>query len=166
MSENNVDSKVALLHLDPARPRNSREHSLSEMAPKLDQIFAGWQDHLLTTSNGPPILLDLSPRISNEQMLEVEALVEQFWPNSNKTWTWTSRGRGRVDRLALWIGPIAEPGISRRFVRIPPDPKQPPFEMLGGQPLQTEPEQLTVNDKVPKRGDFVSIIVNGGGPIW
>lgn len=158
LSENNADSKIALLHLDPARPRNSREHSLSEMAPKLDQVFAGWQDHLLTTPNGPPILLDLSPRISNEQMLEVEALVEQFWPNSNKTWTWTSRGRGRVDRLALWIGPIAEPGISRRFVRIPPDPKQPPFEMLGGQPLQLEPKQLTANDKVPKRGDFASVI--------
>ena len=158
LSENNTDPKIALLHLDPARPRNSREHSLSEMAPKLEDVFAGWQNYLVTSPHGPPILLDLSPRISNEQMLEVEALVEQFWPNSNKTWTWTSRGRGRVDRLALWIGPIAEPGIYRRFVRIPPDPKQPSFEMLGGQPLQPEAKQLTVNDRVPKRGEFVSII--------
>ena len=158
LGQNNTELKIALLHLDPARPRNSREHSLSEMAPKLQDVFAGWQDYLLTSPNGPPILLDLSPRLSNEQMLEVESLVEQFWPNSNKTWTWTSRGRGRGDRLALWIGPIAEPGISRRFVRIPPDPKQPPYEMLGGQPLQLETKQLVVNDRVPKRGEFVSII--------
>jgi hypothetical protein len=30
--------------------------------------------------------------------------------------------------------------------------------MLGGQPLQVETKQLMVNDRVPKRGDFVSII--------
>jgi hypothetical protein len=30
--------------------------------------------------------------------------------------------------------------------------------MLGGQPLQLEAKQLTVNDRVPKRGEFVSII--------
>ena len=127
--------QVAFLHLDPARPRNSRAHALSEMAPRLDEVFAGWKPYLAIGNTGPAILLDLSPRLSSNQMLEVEDLVEQFWPNTNKTWTWTSRGRGRVDRLALWLGPIAEQNKIRRFVRIPPDPTHPPFILLGGKPI-------------------------------
>ena len=49
------------------------------MAPRLDEVFAGWK----LTSNavkGPAILLDLSPRLSTAQMIEVEDLVEKFWP--------------------------------------------------------------------------------------
>ena len=100
------NQSVAFLHLDPARPRNSRAHALSEMAPRLDEVFEGWKPHLKSGRNGPAILLDLSPRLSRIQMLEVEDLVEKFWPNTNKTWTWTSRGKGRVDRLALWLSLI------------------------------------------------------------
>ena len=68
----NSEEKIALLHLDPARPRNSRSHSLDEMQPKLGEIFDGWKEHLGTTERGPAILLDLSPRLSHQQKLEVE----------------------------------------------------------------------------------------------
>ncbi|MEC7228948.1 MAG: hypothetical protein VXV95_02735 [Candidatus Thermoplasmatota archaeon] len=152
------ENKVAFLHLDPARPRNSRAHALSEMAPRLDEVFSGWKEHMVDTVNGPAILLDLSPRISTAQMLEVEALVENFWPGVKKTWTWTSRGRGRVDRLALWIGAIAEPNHPRRFVRIPPDPTKPPLIMLGRNPVGKEDNATKSIPISPQRGAFISII--------
>jgi len=152
------DRKVAFLHLDPARPRNSRDHELSEMAPRLDEVFEGWKSHLVVGPNGPTILLDLSPRLSHSQMLEVESIVEQFWPNTEKTWTWTSRGRGRVDRLALWMGEISEPNFSRRFVRIPPDPKLTSFEMLGGKSL-IEGDGIPVSsERMPKRGEYATLV--------
>ena len=46
---------VAFLHLDPARPRNSRAHALSEMAPRLDEVFAGWKPHIKSDDAGPAI---------------------------------------------------------------------------------------------------------------
>ena len=153
-----TESKVAFLHLDPARPRNSRAHALSEMAPRLDEVFSGWKEHIVETVDGPAILLDLSPRISTAQMLEVEALVESFWPGLKKTWTWTSRGRGRVDRLALWIGAIAEPNHPRRFVRIPPDPTNQPFIILGKNPVVEKHSETKSIPISPQRGAFVSII--------
>ena len=157
-SEGLQEQHVAFLHLDPARPRNSRAHALSEMAPRLDEVFAGWKPYLAVGNTGPAILLDLSPRLSSDQMLEVEDLVEQFWPNTNKTWTWTSRGRGRVDRLALWLGPIAEQNKIRRFVRIPPDPTHPPFIMLGGA-LIAENDEATKEPHVSaQRNNYASII--------
>ena len=154
----NSEEKIALLHLDPARPRNSRSHSLDEMQPKLGEIFAGWKEHLGTTERGPAILLDLSPRLSHQQKLEVEVLVEQFWPSIAKTWTWTSRGKGRVDRLALWLGSIAELNCNRRFIRISPDLKQKPFIFQGGKPLSEGPEVPVKTKRMPKRGEYVTIL--------
>ena len=79
MSLLKLESKsIAFLHLDPARPRNSRAHALSEMAPRLDEVFAGWKPHIKSDAAGPTILLDLSPRLSQNQMLEVEDLVEKL----------------------------------------------------------------------------------------
>ncbi len=150
--------QVAFLHLDPARPRNSRAHSLAEMTPRLDEVFAGWKTHLVNHENGPAILLDLSPRLSQTQMLEVENLVDHFWPNISKTWTWTSRGKGRVDRLALWIGQIADPLHKRRFVRIPPNPKDASYELLGGKAIQDSANAIKIVDRVPKRGEYASLI--------
>lgn len=152
------NQSVAFLHLDPARPRNSRAHALSEMAPRLDEVFEGWKPHLKSGRNGPAILLDLSPRLSRIQMLEVEELVEKFWPNTNKTWTWTSRGKGRVDRLALWVGAIAETAFSRRFVRIPPDPTTPPIILLGGKPIAEQESNTERHFVQPQRGNYVSIV--------
>ena len=55
------EQNVALLILDPARPRNSRTHGLDEMAPRLPEIFDGWKPDLSEGVNGPAIILDLSP---------------------------------------------------------------------------------------------------------
>ena len=59
------DKKFAMLHLDPARPRNSRTHGLDEMAPNLPEIFSAWKDSLIHGERGPAILLDLSPRLDS-----------------------------------------------------------------------------------------------------
>ena len=150
--------EVAFLHLDPARPRNSRTHSLAEMTPRLDEVFRGWHPHLVNHNNGPAILLDLSPRLSRTQMLEVEALVERFWPSIRKTWTWTSRGQGRIDRLALWVGQIANTMHNRRFIRIPPNPKEPPYELLGGAKIEPVTQANKLSNTMLKRGEYVSLI--------
>ena len=152
------DVKIALLHLDPARPRNSRSHSLDEMKPRLGEIFDGWKGHLVETTAGPSILLDLSPRLSHLQRLEVEKIVDQYWPGIDKTWTWTSRGKGRVDRLALWIGAIADKDIARRFVRISPDLKQQPFIFEGGLSLGQGEDIPESSHRMPKRGEYVTIL--------
>lgn len=146
------EQKFSMLHLDPARPRNSRTHGLDEMAPKLPEIFEAWKDALNHGERGPAILLDLSPRLDNSQRLEVEEIVESFWPNIGKTWVWTSRGRGRVDRLSLWIGQLSTPGISRRFVRIPPDFKHKPLIIEG------DFEEISEHRRPPRKGEHVSIL--------
>ena len=109
---------VALLMLDPARPRNSRTHDLDEMQPNLPSVFEAWKPYLASTQHGPCIVLDLSPRLTQELRDGVETIVESFWPGVDKTWTWMSRGGGRVDRLELWIGGVATPNVSKRFVRL------------------------------------------------
>ena len=146
------EQKFAMLHLDPARPRNSRTHGLDEMAPRLPEIFEAWKDALNHGERGPAILLDLSPRLDNSQRLEVEEIVESFWPNIGKTWVWTSRGRGRVDRLSLWVGQLSTPGISRRFVRIPPDFKDKPLIIEG------DFEKISEHRRPPRKGEHVSIL--------
>ena len=157
-SNSQQEVKIALLHLDPARPRNSRSHSLDEMKPRLGEIFEGWKDHLVETETGPCILLDLSPRLSHLQRLEVEAIVDNYWPSIDKTWTWTSRGKGRVDRLALWLGGIADSQIPRRFVRISPDLKQEPFIFEGGVKINLGEDIPESTHRMPKRGEYVSIL--------
>jgi hypothetical protein len=111
---------ISFLHLDPARPRNSRTHGLDEMQPNLPSVFQAWKPYLAESSRGPSIVLDLSPRLTEERRQEVESLVEQVWPGIERTWTWMSRGGGRVDRLELWLGNVATKGISKRFVRLAP----------------------------------------------
>ena len=146
------EQKFAMLHLDPARPRNSRTHGLDEMAPRLPEIFEAWKDALNHGERGPAILLDLSPRLDDSQRLEVEEIVESFWPSVGKTWVWTSRGRGRVDRLSLWVGQLSTPGISRRFVRIPPDFKDKPLIIEG------DFEEISEHRRPPRKGEHVSIL--------
>lgn len=151
-------SKIALLHLDPARPRNSRTHGLNEMAPRLDEVFAGWQPFLEEGRNGPSLLLDLSPRLTHDQRLEVEALIDLTWPGLLRTWVWTSRGRGRVDRLALWLGSAAVEGIARRFVRIPPALGAEPTLVSGGRRLMHGPAHPVAVNRPPRRGERISIL--------
>ncbi len=144
--------KVALLHLDPARPRNSRTHGIDEMNPKLDEVFSAWKGQLIEGDLGPAILLDLSPRLTNEQRLEVESIVETFWPGIGKTWVWTSRGRGRIDRLSLWLGQLSSTQNENRFVRIPPELKNKPVVVQG----ETLP--VSGHRRPPRKGEHVSIL--------
>ena len=147
-----IQQKFAMLHLDPARPRNSRTHGLDEMAPTLPEIFEAWKDKLNHGERGPAILLDLSPRLDSSQRSEVEEIVNSFWPNIGKTWVWTSRGRGRVDRLSLWIGQLSSPNASRRFIRIPPDIKDKTLVIEG------DFEETSEHRRPPRKGEHVSIL--------
>ena len=144
--------KVAMLHLDPARPRTSRTHGIDEMNPKLTDIFSAWKGQLIEGDLGPAILLDLSPRLTSEQRLEVESIVETFWPGIGKTWAWTSRGRGRIDRLSLWLGQLSSVPNESRFVRIPPELKNKPIVVQG----ETLP--ISSHRRPPRKGEHVSIL--------
>jgi len=149
---------IALLHLDPARPRNSRTHGLEEMAPRLDEVFTGWAPYLAEGKNGPALLLDLSPRLTHAQRLEVESMVDEVWSGINRTWVWTSRGRGRVDRLALWLGSAATAGVARRFVRIPPSIAEETHVISGGIGIGSGDGMPTPVRQPPRRGERVSIL--------
>ena len=145
---------IALLHLDPARPRNSRTHDLSEMQPPLDEVFRSWAPYFSEHPKGPALLLDLSPRLTEKQRMEVEALVDAVWPQIERTWVWTSRGRGRVDRLALWLGAAALGPDKRRFVRVPPQLGD--GALIISSTRHTPPLECLFHP--PHRGEFVSIL--------
>ena len=98
---------IAMLHLDPARPRDAQNHHVDEMKPSLMSVLKSWNEYLQTGPRGPAVLLDLSPRLDEEQQGMVEAIVETVFPGVPKTWEWLSQGGGRVDRLSLWIGAIS-----------------------------------------------------------
>ena len=94
---------VAFLHLDPARPRNSRTHALEEMQPPLHSVLAAWAPHFAKADAGPAVLLDLSPRLTTSQRAEVEAMVDATWPGIARTWN----GRpadGDVGQVGLAAG--------------------------------------------------------------
>lgn len=145
---------VAFLHLDPARPRNSRTHALEEMQPPLHSVLAAWAPHFTETDAGPAVLLDLSPRLVATQRAEVEAMVDATWPGIARTWEWTSRGRGRVDRLALWLGGVADPKAARRFVRVPPSMAEAPVVLRS----TAATSDLEERHHPPKRNEYVSIL--------
>lgn len=145
---------VAFLHLDPARPRNSRTHDLSEMQPPLHTVLASWAPLFTPSDDGPAVLLDLSPRLTADQREEVEAIVNGVWPGIAATWEWTSRGRGRVDRLALWLGGIARKDVKRRFVRVPTSLAESPLVLTTAAPR----EALVCRTHPPKRGEYVSLL--------
>ena len=145
---------VAFLHLDPARPRNSRTHDLSEMQPPLHSVLASWAPMFSLSDDGPAVLLDLSPRLTGDQRGEVEAIVNEVWPDITMTWEWTSRGRGRVDRLALWLGGVASKDVKRRFVRVPRSLAETPLVLS----TDAEREALACRNHPPKRGEYVSLL--------
>ena len=110
-------SPIALLHIDPARPQNAQQHTLDEMQPRLDQLLSSWAPFL---SKQPALILDLSPRLSDAQRLEVEKIVSSIWGNVSRTWQWMTQGRGRVDRLSLWVG-LTSDSQPNRLVRLTKD---------------------------------------------
>ncbi|MGB2446552.1 MAG: hypothetical protein ACPICB_02385 [Candidatus Poseidoniaceae archaeon] len=147
-------NSIAVLMLDPARPRNSRTHSLEEMQPNLPSVFDAWKPYLASTSRGPCIVLDLSPRLTQELRDGVESIVDSFWPGIERTWTWMSRGGGRVDRLELWLGGVATPNISKRFVRL--------SRTFGGEDTIIEQHESTPSHRhglnTPRRNEWVTIL--------
>ena len=98
---------IAMLHLDPARPRDAQNHHVDEMKPSLMDVLKSWNEYLQTGPRGPAVLLDLSPMLGEDQQGMIEAMVETVFPGVPKTWEWLSQGGGRVDRLSLWIGAIS-----------------------------------------------------------
>ncbi|MGA0352935.1 MAG: hypothetical protein ACO3NY_04705 [Poseidonia sp.] len=145
---------VAFLHLDPARPRNSRTHALEEMQPPLHSVLTAWAPHFASSEAGPAVLLDLSPRLTATQRAEVETIVDSTWPGVARTWEWTSRGRGRVDRLALWLGGVADPNATRRFVRVPPSMADQPVILRS----IADATELSERHHPPQRNEYVSIL--------
>lgn len=113
---------IAVLHVDPARPSDAQRHSIDEMEPSIADLLDAWADHLVPTSRGPGIIIDLSPRLLPAQQEEVESLLRQRWPEAPVTWEWVSTGRGRIDRLTIWFGAAAaHQSTSARMLRLMPD---------------------------------------------
>ena len=104
---------VAMLHIDPARPRDAQNHSLEEMDPDIKQVLKSWSPHLQTGPKGPAVLLDLSPRLDSVQRAMVDGILETTFPGSPWTWEWLSKGGGRVDRLAVWVGSLSSEKTNR-----------------------------------------------------
>ena len=108
---------VAMLHLDPARPRDAQNHSLEEMEPDIKTVLKAWSSHLQIGPKGPAILLDLSPRLDTVQRAMVDGILETTFPGTSWTWEWRSRGGGRVDRLSVWVGSLSS-NCSNRCIRV------------------------------------------------
>ena len=81
-------------------------------------------------------------------------MVDATWPGIARTWEWTSRGRGRVDRLALWLGGVADPNAARRFVRVPPSMAEAPVVLRS----TAATGDLEERHHPPKRNEYVSIL--------
>ena len=111
------DEKIALLHVDPARPNDAQKHTLDEMEPRLDHLLLAWAPYLTSES---ALILDLSPRLSNEQRKQVDQIVTSIFGEVMTTWQWMTQGRGRIDRLSLWIG-TAACSQPNRLVRLSKD---------------------------------------------
>ena len=60
--------------LDPARPRTKDARS-GEMQPNLPECFRGLKPYLASTSRGPCIVLDLSPRLTQEPEMALKPLL-------------------------------------------------------------------------------------------
>ena len=101
---------IALLHVDPARPNDAQQHTLNEMEPRLDDLLTSWAPFL---SKNPALILDVSSRLLDTQRLEIETIVSSIWGALPMTWQWLTQGRGRIDRLSLWVGAASGTSPSR-----------------------------------------------------
>jgi hypothetical protein len=150
-------SQISFLHIDPARPANSRTHGLNEMRPQLPVIFANWHSYLNAENGSPALILDLSPRLSMAQCDEVEELVRNEFGGIEMTWEWTSRGGGRVDRLSLWAGAVAEASVGCRFVRISPHISG-QSKVIKGEMGRNSLKPSSVGISKVRKNEYVSII--------
>ncbi len=104
---------IGMLHLDPARPRDAQRHEIDEMQPAIGPLLKAWSKHLETGPRGPAVLLDLSPRLNDDQRSLVDAVIEITFPGIPRTWEYLSQGGGRIDRLSVWIGSLSSKQPSR-----------------------------------------------------
>ena len=121
---------VALLHVDPARPQDAQQHTLDEMQPRMDQLLSAWAPFL---PSEPALILDLSPRLSDAQRIQVDDIVSSIWNDIPRTWQWMTQGRGRIDRLSLWVGPAADSN-PHRLARLSSDGE---LSLLSGSPVNS-----------------------------
>jgi len=142
---------IAALHVDPARPQDAQNHALDEMQPPIAKLLQKWSDYLVIGSQGPAIIIDLSPRLLPEQQAEVEAILHDLWPGSPTTWEWVSTGRGRIDRLTIWFGTAAVAGTPARMLRLLPDGSVISF---AGPRTKVKKDMSTV----PQKGDWLTIV--------
>ena len=144
---------VAMLHIDPARPRDAQSHSIEEMEPDLKTVLKSWSNNLQVGPRGPAVLLDLSPRLDSVQRSMIDGILEAIFPGSNWTWEWLSRGGGRVDRLSVWVGSLSS-NSSRRCIRVGRKNVIATFE---GEEVSSEASTFSSALDVP-RGAFLTIV--------
>ena len=137
---------VALLHVDPARPRDAQQHTLDEMQPRLDDLLSSWASFL---PREPALILDLSPRLSDAQRMQVDEIVSSIWQEIPRTWQWMTQGRGRIDRLSLWVGPAADTN-PHRLARLSPNGE---LSLLSG-----TPENSVVGEPQIEVGNHLTIV--------
>ena len=96
-------------------------------------------------------MLDLSPRLGEEQRAIVEANVQITFPAVSSTWEWLSQGGGRVDRLSLWIGALSSHS-SHRCVRMG---TKHVISSIEGSPSESETTEMS---KPPPYGAHMTIV--------
>lgn len=145
------DRVVAVMHVDPARPLDTQNHSLDEMEPPISILLDRWADHFVLGSRGPAIIIDLSPRLLDTQQKEIEELLLSYWPDSPMTWEWVSTGRGRIDRLTMWFGAAAEPATPARMLRLLSDGSVVSFAGRATEAKRSD-------SVLPKTGEWLTIV--------
>ena len=143
-----------MIHLDPARPTNVQAHIISEMEPSPIEAIKNCKE--LLSKNGS-IILDLSPRLSQKQCEELKIKLDDLLPDLEKTWEWSSQGRGRVDRLSVWIGKIATANKVARYVRNHPRETNKSV-IIEGEKLPWELNEEKPQKKEGKINDIISIV--------
>jgi hypothetical protein len=147
--------RFSLIHLDPARPTDVQSHTISEMMPPPIEAIETWKDLLIENEGG--IILDLSPRLSKAQCDELKNNLERILPNFEQTWEWSSQGRGRVDRLSVWLGAAATKNMKSRYVRNYPKEIE-HSTIIESENLPWEHEMIAPQKTDVKVDDFLSII--------
>lgn len=150
----NKNIKFSLIHLDPARPTDIQKHIISEMEPSPIEAIRIWKKVL--TEDGR-IILDLSPRLSEKQCKDLDSKLGEILPELKRTWEWSSQGRGRIDRLSIWIEGTAVKNISARYIRNHPKEINESI-VIQGEKLPWERDEKTLEHKEVKINDFVSIV--------
>jgi len=142
---------IAMLHLDPARPKDAQNHNIDEMQPPLKNLLVSWSKFLQIGPRGPAVLLDLSPRLNSQQRNMVDAILETVFPGVPITWEWLSQGGGRVDRLSVWVGSISSKK-SHRCIRVG---RKNIMAKIEGLPQSSKLVKLT---SPPPFGSWISVI--------